>query len=83
MGGADQEARTRTYDPGQQFTSDILFQVPPDPMYGQQAAEGAWEGVEAFAGGGVSTERHSRIFVLGGCATCLGLRPKGCSGPPL
>ncbi len=29
---ADQQARTMTYHPEQQFTSDDLFEVPPDPM---------------------------------------------------
>ena len=32
---ADHQARTLTFDPGQQFTSDVLFQVPPDAMIGQ------------------------------------------------
>ena len=32
---ADQIARTMTYDPEQQFTSDRLFQVPPDAMHGR------------------------------------------------
>jgi hypothetical protein len=52
---AEQIARDRTYDPGQQFTSDILFQVPPDPVEGQGA------GLDAFRPAGVS-----RLFVLGG-----------------
>ena len=35
-----------TYDPEQQFTSDVLFEVPPDPMHGREAASGPWQGVE-------------------------------------
>jgi len=31
---ADQAARSMTYDPDQQFTSDALFEVPPDPVQG-------------------------------------------------
>jgi len=65
---ADQQARAMTYHPEQQFTSDCLFEVPPDPMYGRQSAAGAWEGVdklplEAFRPAGIS-----RLLVLGGCA---------------
>ncbi|MFO7907753.1 MAG: FAD-dependent oxidoreductase [Pirellulaceae bacterium] len=29
---ADQTARTRTYDPKQQYTSDVLFEVPPSSI---------------------------------------------------
>lgn len=65
---ADQEARTRTYHPDQQFTSDTLFQVPPDPMIGQRSAEGPLAEVadlplEAFQPKGLE-----RLLVLGGCA---------------
>ena len=35
---ADQQARTMTYDEDQQFTSDVLFEVPPAPMQGQETA---------------------------------------------
>ncbi len=65
---ADQQARTLTYDPGQQFTSDDLFQVPPDAMFGRRTFEGEWQSVaqlplEAFQPQGVE-----RLLVLGGCA---------------
>ena len=54
---ADQQARTLTYHPEQQFTSDVLFQVPPDAMHGRAAGRGPWQGVEqlplgAFQPGG-------------------------------
>ncbi|NQT87953.1 FAD-dependent oxidoreductase [bacterium] len=52
---ADQAARDQTYDPAQQFTSDILFQVPPD------AVKGRGTGLDAFRPDGVE-----RLFVLGG-----------------
>jgi len=42
--GADQQARTLTYHPRQQFTSDVLFQVPPDPMVGVEPSQGEWPG---------------------------------------
>ncbi len=64
---ADQKARSITYHPEQQFTSDVLFQVPPDPMLGQETVgeDGAVGSLPlaAFRPKGVS-----RLLVLGGCA---------------
>ncbi|MFH1267091.1 MAG: FAD-dependent oxidoreductase, partial [Planctomycetota bacterium] len=62
---ADQLARTMTYHPEQQFTSDVLFQVPPDSIEGEKQAEGERDGgaLEAFRPAGVAN-----LFVLGGCA---------------
>jgi flavin-dependent dehydrogenase len=65
---ADQKARTLTYDPEQQFTSDTLFEVPPDPMVGLISCTGPWQGpesllLEAFRPAGVPS-----VYVLGGCA---------------
>ena len=72
---AEQAARGMTYHPGgresdhaQQFTSEVLFQVPPDPMRGKISLRGAWPRAEkvdldAFRPAGVE-----RLYVLGGCA---------------
>jgi ribulose 1,5-bisphosphate synthetase/thiazole synthase len=64
---ADQQARTLTYHPDQQFTSDRLFEVPPDAMHGQAAAAAGQDLVglplEAFQPQGVAG-----LWVLGGCA---------------
>lgn len=65
---ADQKARSLTYHPDQQWTSDRLFEIPPDTMHGQKSLEGPWKGadklpLEAFQPSGVE-----RIYVLGGCA---------------
>ena len=65
---ADQQARTMTYHPEQQFTSDVLFQVPPDPMQGQEQAAGPWQGVEALPLGAFRPEGVANLYVLGGCA---------------
>lgn len=65
---ADQLARTRTYHPEQQFTSDELFQVPPDPMRGQTPGEGTWRGVNALPLGAFRPQGMERLLVLGGCA---------------
>ena len=65
---ADQIARTWTYHPDQQATSDRLFQVPPDAMHGRQSVESdaipvADLPLDAFRPQGVE-----RLFLLGGAA---------------
>ncbi|MGQ9573922.1 MAG: FAD-dependent oxidoreductase [Thermoguttaceae bacterium] len=64
---AEQQARTLTYHPEQQFTSDRLFQVPPDPMFGRQSASGPWQGVEGVPLGACQPAELPRVYVLGGC----------------
>jgi hypothetical protein len=65
---ADQLARTMTYHPEQQFTSDALFQVPPDPVHGLEQADGAWSGVDSLPLGAFRPKGTSGLYVLGGCA---------------
>ena len=65
---AEQQARTMTYHPGQQFTSDCLFEVPPDPMHGRQPATGEWEGAHKLPLGAFQPADVPRVYVLGGCA---------------
>jgi len=65
---ADQKARTMTYHADQQFTSDVLFQVPPDPMHGRRRAEGEWQGVAALPPGAFQPRGVDRVFVLSGSA---------------
>lgn len=65
---ADQLARSKTYHDEQQFTSDALFQVPPDAMHGQEPASGAWESVEALPLGAFRPAGVEHVWVLGGCA---------------
>ncbi|MBM4031820.1 MAG: FAD-dependent oxidoreductase [Planctomycetes bacterium] len=55
---ADQVARDLTFDAAQQFTSDILFHVPPDPVVGQGGSE-----LDACRPAGVE-----RLYILGGCS---------------
>ncbi|MHC4401651.1 MAG: FAD-dependent oxidoreductase [Planctomycetota bacterium] len=55
---AEQRARNLTYHPEQQFTADVLFQVPPDPIRGQ-----AQLGLPAFR-----PAKVPHLYVLGGCA---------------
>ncbi|MCL4202006.1 MAG: FAD-dependent oxidoreductase [Pirellulaceae bacterium] len=65
---ADQQARSLTYHPEQQFTSDELFQVPPDPMKGRQSATGPWTGADQLPLAAMQPAGVDRIYVLGGCA---------------
>ncbi|NOZ19470.1 MAG: FAD-dependent oxidoreductase [Planctomycetes bacterium] len=55
---AEQKARDMTYHPEQQFASEVLFQVPPDPIEGQGQS-----GVAASRPVGVP-----HLYVLDGCA---------------
>ena len=65
---ADQVARTLTYHPEQQFTSDQLFEIPPDAMRGKVSADGPWQGVEQLPLGAFQPAAVPEIYVLGGCA---------------
>lgn len=65
---ADQQARTLTYDPEQQFTSDVLWEVPPDAMRARQAASGAWQGADGVPLAALQPADVPRLYVLGGCA---------------
>jgi flavin-dependent dehydrogenase len=65
---AEQAARTLTYHPDQQITSDRLYQVPPDAMYGRATVEGdelpiSELPLDAFRPGGLD-----RVYLLGGAA---------------
>ena len=62
---ADQKARTMTYHPEQQFTSDRLFEIPPDALESRATpaeASGTKPIVGAFQPAGVP-----HVYVLGGC----------------
>ncbi len=62
---ADQTARGLTYHPEQQFTSDVLFQIPPDAIHGQATATGEWHGVQPLPLDAFRPKGVGRIFVLG------------------
>ena len=65
---AEQLARDMTFSPGQQFSSDVLFELPPDPMHGQASGTGEWPGVEKLELASFRPADVKRLFVLGGCA---------------
>ncbi|MCL4202338.1 MAG: FAD-dependent oxidoreductase [Pirellulaceae bacterium] len=65
---AEQQARDLTFHPRQVDESEILFQIPPDPMQGESSLSGPWPGaaradIAAFRPRGVA-----RMLVLGPCA---------------
>ena len=65
---AEQIARDRTWDPGVVDASEILFQVPPDPVKARKSLSGSWPGsdkvnLDVFRPKGIAS-----MFVLGGCA---------------
>ncbi len=65
---AEQQVREKTYHPQQQFTSDRLFEVPPDAMRGRQPVAGPWQGADRLPLGAFRPASVERLFVLGGCA---------------
>ncbi len=65
---ADHQARTLTYDPDQQFTSDVLLQIPPDPMFGRATCEDAWSSPDALPIDSLRPAAIEGLYVLGGCA---------------
>ncbi len=65
---AEQTARDRTFHADQVDASEILFQVPPDPMTARAAIEGAspdWAEVDVAA---FRPAKVDGLYVLGGCA---------------
>ena len=65
---AEQQARALTYHEQQQFTSDDLFEVPPDAMRGKTSHQGQWTGAQALPLDALRPAGVERLYVLGGCA---------------
>ncbi|MDZ7615980.1 MAG: FAD-dependent oxidoreductase, partial [Patescibacteria group bacterium] len=65
---AEQAARDRTFHPKQVDESEVLFQVPPDPMVAETSQSGAWPGAEKVALAAFRPKGIARLFILGGCA---------------
>ena len=66
--GAEQQARSLTYHEEQQFTSDDLFELPPDSMHGKASTDGAWKGAQSLPLDSLRPTDVDRLYVLGGCA---------------
>jgi hypothetical protein len=65
---AEHAARDLTYHAGQQSTSDSLFQVPPDPVFGCTTLQGEWPGAAAVNLDAFRPDGLDRLYLLGGCA---------------
>ena len=65
---AEQVARDRTFDLKQVDESEILFQVPPDPIKGEASLSGAWPGATKAEMAAFRPKGMSRMLVLGACA---------------
>lgn len=65
---AEQVARDRTWHLGQVSASEVLFQVPLDPMKGKKSLSGAWPGAAEVDLDVFRPADQERLYVLGGCA---------------
>ncbi len=65
---AEQRARDLTWNATQLTSSDLLFQVPPDPMHGKKRAGGPWPGAQTVDLDAMRPDGVAYVFVLGGCA---------------
>ncbi len=65
---AEHVARDRTFHPGQVDESEVLFQVPPDPMEGKSSLPGPWPGAAQADLAAFRPQGVPRFLVLGPCA---------------
>ena len=65
---ADQLARSMTYHDQQQFTSDALFEVPPDPMRAEPTVVGLSGGVRPDPMRSFQPAGVANVYVLGAAA---------------
>jgi flavin-dependent dehydrogenase len=64
---ADQEARNQTWQNGQVYGSEALFQVPPDAMTGRRQVA-TWTGADKLDLDALRPKGVDAVYVLGGCA---------------
>lgn len=65
---AEQVARDRTFHPEQVDESEVLFQIPPNPMRGETSLSNSWPGAAKADIAAFRPEGVARLFVLGPCA---------------
>ncbi len=65
---AEQVARDRTFHPQQVDESEVLFQIPPDPVKGEASLSGPWAGAANVDLAAFRPKGVERLWVLGGCA---------------
>ena len=79
---AEQIARDRTFHADQVDASEVLFQVPPDPMTARATVEGdapAWGEVDLAA---FRPAKVDRLYVVGGCAGVSRKAARALLAPP-
>jgi flavin-dependent dehydrogenase len=64
---ADQAARDKTFHLAQADASEVLFQVPPDPMKGKATA-GPWAGADKVPLDAFRPATVEQLYIVGGCA---------------
>jgi len=64
----DQVARTLTYHADQQYTSDVLCEIPPDSMFGRTTARDRRQDGDDVPLGACQPADVDNLYVLGGCA---------------
>ncbi|NIP22674.1 MAG: FAD-dependent oxidoreductase [Phycisphaerae bacterium] len=65
---AEQIARDRTWSTAQVDATELLFQVPPDPMRAESSLSGDWPGAEKVNLNVFRPKGIKHLYVLGGCA---------------
>lgn len=65
---AEQIARNITWDAYQADASEMLFQVPPDPIKAEKSYNGPWPGADQIGLDVFKPANISRLYVLNGCA---------------
>jgi lysophospholipase L1-like esterase len=65
---AAQQTRDLTWEQGQIYASDLLFQVPPDQVRARQPMTSLFSGANALDMDALRPEGVDRLYVLGGCA---------------
>ncbi len=65
---AEQLARDLTFSPAAADASEVLFQVPPDPIAGKKHLTGSWPGADQLDLDVLAPAGLDRIWILGGCA---------------
>jgi flavin-dependent dehydrogenase len=65
---AEQRARDITWDPAQVGASEVLFQVPPNPVHCRKHLTETWSGVDEIDLDAFRPKEQEGLYVLGGCA---------------
>jgi len=78
----DQSARDKTYHPDQQFTSDGLFMVPPDPILCRSVVKKEIEDLESLPLEAFQPRGVPFLFLLNGCASVPRALAKRLLRPP-